>query len=453
MPLHVYTPLETATWLKALEPDLAYLLDELKIEEKIQANLAARRIVKLGVFAKLEPTEEAFRAWATADLGLDPEQDLDARVTIAQLVDARDSARQRVATTQRLEAEARVTGQTRELMKGTHLSLRRAAAQVVGLLDDRRCPGRAYLEARLEQIDDGELEAEPLTKVTTVSAELESVESSAGPGLNIRKDGVLHVVKGRRSVPMPRDPEQLRQTLRVMSLHWLMVHLKGAGRTFLHDFSVEEFGKHVDYLLGDDVQLIREANPSMPSGPSWELVLIYELELRKFAVRLVNEKGRTLIAALREARESVDHRSKFFVAPLAVQRASTAAPDTYGGGRRGAKRPLESEEPGAPSAAGSGGGGSGAPPPRKPSKKGGGKQKGGAKPASVQDLRKMAPKKAYRLMRMNSEAYGLRPPSKDSQPLCHNFQHGECTREQCKYAHICMRCGGNHGCVSCPELR
>jgi len=451
MPLMVCDPAETAALLKSLEPDLAYLFDELKLEEKIQANIAGRRIVKLGVFAKLEPTEEAFRAWATADLGLDPEQDIEARVTIAQLVDARDSARQRVATTQRLEAEARVTGQNRELMKGTHLSLRRAATAVVGQLDDRRCPGRAYLEARLEQIDDGELEAEPLTKVTTVSSEQESVESAAGPGLNIRKDGVLHVVKGKRTVPMPRDPEQLRQTLRVMAMHWLMVHLKGAGRSYLHDFTVEEFGKHTDYLLGDDVQLIQEANPAMPCGPSWDLLLIYELELRKFAVRLINEKGRTLVAALREARESVEHRSKFFVAPLAMQRTRPATSGAVGGGQRGSKRPHEPEGPGAAADA-SGAGGSSAPAPRQssPAK---GKQKGKNKQPSIQELRKMNPKKAYRIMRSNMEAYGLAYKTKDKQMLCHNFQAGPCTKKDCQYAHACMRCGGSHGCVSCPELR
>jgi len=425
------------------------LFDELKTEEKIQANVAARRIVKLGVFAKLEPTEEAFRTWACADLGLDPEQDLDARVTIAQLVDARDSARQRVSTTQRLEAEARVNGQTRELMKGTHLSLRRAAAEVVGTLDDRRCPGRAYVEARLEQIDDGELEAEPLTKVTTVSSELESVESSAGPGLNIRRDGVLHVIKGKRSVPMPRDAEQLRQYLRVMSLHWLMVRLKGAGRTFLHDFTLEEFAKHAEYLLGDDVFLIKEANPAMPYGPSWDQLLIYELELRKYAVRLVNEKGRTLVAALREARESVEHRAKFFVAPLAMPRSGQASADPHGGGRRGSKRPHEPEGPEAAQAP-SGAGGSSAAAPR-PAPQAKGKQKG--KPASAQDLRKMNPRRAYRLMRANKEAYGMNFDPKGKQQLCHNFQAGDCKRKDCQYSHLCMRCGGSHGCVSCPELR
>jgi len=451
MPLNVYNPAETAALLKALEPDLAFLFDELKIDEKIQANIAGRRVVKLGVFAKLEPTEEAFRAWATADLGLDPEQDLDARVTIAQLVDARDSARQRVATSQRLEAEARVTGQNRELMKGTHLSLRRAAAAVVGQLDDRRCPGRAYVEARLEQMDDGELEAEPLTKVTTVSDEQESVESSSGPGLDIRKDGVLHVVKGKRTVPMPRDPEQLRQTLRVMGLHWLMVHLKGSGRSYLHDFTVEEFSKHADYLLGDEVQLIKEANPAMPVGPSWDLLLIYELELRKFAVRLVNEKGRTLVAALREARESVEHRAKFFVSPLAMQRSSPAPSGAAGGGQRGAKRPLDQEAPAAAADA-SGARASHAPPPR-PATSGKGKAKGKGKQPSIQDLRKLNPKKAYRIMRSNLEAYGLATKTKDKQLICHHFQSGSCQKADCQYTHTCMRCGGNHGCVSCPELR
>ena len=163
MPLDVYDAAATAAHLSTLDPELAYLLDELEISQQIQANLAAREIKKVGVFAKVEPNEEAFRAWLKADLELDPATSVGARVTVAKLAEAWEAARQRAVTVRKIEAESRVTGQTREMLKGVHLALRRACARTHGPVEDRRCPGRAYLESRLEQLDDGELEAEPLS--------------------------------------------------------------------------------------------------------------------------------------------------------------------------------------------------------------------------------------------------------------------------------------------------
>ena len=102
---------------------------------------------------------------------MNPTTSIGDRVAVAKLAEAWEAARQRATTTRKLDAEARVSGQTREMLKGVHLALRRACARNHGVVEDRRCPGRAYLEARLEQFDDGELEAESLAKVTTVALE------------------------------------------------------------------------------------------------------------------------------------------------------------------------------------------------------------------------------------------------------------------------------------------
>jgi len=302
--------------LAFLGPDLAYLFDELQISEQVQANISAREIRKLGVFAKVEPSEDSFREWLKVDLGLNPTSSIGERVVVAKLAEAWEAARQRASTTRKLDAEARVSGQAREMLKGTHLALRRACARAHGTVEDRRCPGRAYLENRLEQLDDGELEAEPLSKVTTVALEQESVASNTGAGVDVRKDGLLHVVKGKRTAPLPTGPEQFRAVMKVMALHWEMVHLKGAGRSVLKDYSVAVFEKHAEYILGDECLLIGEANPTMSCVPSWDLLMKYELEVRKLAIRKVNEGGATLAEAMAMARTSVEHRTSYFITPL-----------------------------------------------------------------------------------------------------------------------------------------
>jgi len=433
-----------------LEPELSYLLDELEIPEDVQANLSAREIKKMGVFAKVEASEDSFREWLKADLGLDPVESIAARVTVAKLSEAWEASRQRASTTRKLEAEARVTGQTREMLKGTHLALRRACARAHGNVEDRRCPGRAYLENRLEQLDDGELEAEPLSKVTTVAIEQETVSSTVSSGVDVRRDGLLHVVKGKRTAPLPTGPEQYRAVMKVMALHWEMVHLKGAGRAILKDYTVQVFDRHVDYILGDECHLIGEANPTMSCGPTWDLLMKYELEVRKHAIRKVNEGGATLAEAMEAARRSVEHRTSYFITPLAMPQSRVTLPQAAAE-PRGSKRPAGEafgpSDRGAPSD----------PPSGKGRPKGGkgpskSKTKQGNKGLSMEQIKKLSDRAAYRVIRTDPERFKARFKGSDGVPRCHNFQMGACTTAGCKYTHVCVRCGGAHSIVHCPEL-
>jgi len=452
MPLHVYDAAATATHLASLDSDLAYLFDELQIPEQVQANVAAREIRKLGVFAKVEASEDLFREWLKKDLGLDPENSIGERVSVAKLAEAWEAARQRATTTRKLEAEARVSGQTREMLKGTHLSLRRACSRAHGVVDDRRCPGRAYLEARLEQLDDGEIEAEPLSKVTTVALEQESVATTAAAGVDVRRDGVLHVVKGKRVAPLPTGPEQFRAVMKIMALHWEMVHLKGAGRSVLRDYTVAVFDKHVEYILGDECMLIAEANPTMSCSPSWELLMKYEFEVRKYAVRKVNESGATLAEGMALARTSMEHRTSYFVTPLAMpasrggaaRPASLPAPDGRGSKRSAEEAALVPYDGGGSSSRAAAGPGSG-------KAKGKGKDKG-KKQSSLEDLKKLAPASVYRALRAAPGRFKIQFRGPDGLPRCHNYQCGKCSMAGCKFTHVCVRCGGAHGATSCPEL-
>jgi len=445
MPLNVYDAPTTAEHLAKLDSDLAYLFDELHISEQVQANIAAREVHKLGVFARLEPTEDLFREWLKTDLGLDPANGTAERVMVAKLAEAWDAARQRTTTARKLEAEARVSGQSREMLKGTHLALRRACARAHGNVEDRRCPGRAYLEARLEQLDDGELEAEPLSKVTTVALEQESVATTAAAGVDVRRDGVLHVVKGKRVAPLPSGPEQFRAVMKVMALHWEMVHLKGAGRSVLRDYTIDVFQKHAEYILGDECLLLGEANPTMSCSPSWELLMKYEFELRKAAIRKINETGATLAEAMALVRSSVEHRTSYFITPLAMpgSRAQAPRPATLP-----AQEPRDNKRKAGEASLSSSGGGGG---------KGGGKgkdkgKKGSKGLPSVTELKQLAPRTAYKAIRTNPGRYGAQFKGPDGVPRCHNYQTGNCSQEGCKYTHACLRCGGAHGILACPDL-
>jgi len=309
---------------------------------------------------------------------------------------------------------------------------------------------------RLEQLDDGEIEAEPLSKVTTVALELESVASQPGAGVDVRKDGVLHVIKGKRTAPLPTGPESFRAVMRVMALHWEMVHLKGAGRAVLKDYSTDVFAKHVEYVLGDECLLIGEANPTMSCTPSWDLLMKYEMEIRKLAVRKVNEGGFTLAEGMAFARTSVEHRTSYFITPLAMPGARASGQRPAGAGDtphaqdfRGSKRTADE----ALGRSEGGSGGSGAQHDKKKKKKGDGKGKDKQQKGSVsqEELKKLSPRSAYKLIRNAPGRYGVKFRGADGAPRCHAFQVGSCVGG-CKFVHTCVRCGGAHGVTKCPEL-
>jgi len=233
--------------------------------------------------------------------------------------------------------------------------------------------------------------------------------------------------------------------MKVMALHWEMVHLKGAGRSVLRDYTVDVFQKHAEYILGDECLLLGEANPTMSCSPSWELLMKYEFELRKSAIRKVNESGVTLAEAMALARSSVEHRTSYFITPLAMP-----------GSRAQAPRPpaLPAQEPrdnkrkaGEASFPSSGdGGGKGKPKGKDKGKK---KSKGAS---SIEELKQLAPRSAYKIIRTNPGRFGAQFKGPDGVPRCHNYQTGHCSQEGCKYTHACIRCGGAHGILACPDL-
>ena len=38
-----------------------------------------------------------------------------------------------------------------------------------------------------------------------------------------------------------------------------------------------------------------------------------------------------------------------------------------------------------------------------------------------------------------------------SSGICRNFNEGKCTRDQCRYSHICLNCQHNHPTNTCPK--
>ena len=76
----------------------------------------------------------------------------------------------------------------------------------------------------------------------------------------------------------------------------------------------------LDWLLGEQVAELRAVTPSGEEAinPSWHVVLRYELEVRKEAMRQLNMCGVSPAAAFAAGRRSDELRTRNLITPLAL---------------------------------------------------------------------------------------------------------------------------------------
>ena len=81
-----------------------------------------------------------------------------------------------------------------------------------------------------------------------------------------------------------------------------------------------------------------------------------------------------------------------------------------------------------------------------------GKGKKSKTEASVEQVKSLSDKAAYKVIRGTPARFGAKFRGADGNPRCHGFQTGSCAVADCKFTHGCLRCGGKHGITRCPEL-
>eukprot|EP00435_Cladocopium_sp_Y103_P056842 s1981_g19.t1 len=140
------------------------------------------------------------------------------------------------------------SGMISMLMQQLHLLIehRNFFQKSVGHVEDRVMPAKEYLEKKLQELENGEFRAEPLSEVVSK----DEIDPDVLMPIFDSK-GSLTVKKGSTTVAMPSGPEQLRRRLSVMQNCLMMLALKHVNREEIQDVSKEVFDKYKDYILGD----------------------------------------------------------------------------------------------------------------------------------------------------------------------------------------------------------
>ncbi len=264
--------------LDNLDSELRFILEDKGLSPELIAKVADAHVTKVSIFANIESQEEKFREWVREDLGIEPRGA--GRVATAQLVDAWEAARRRGRAQADADAEARTQNRPKELLHGQQLELRNTFEKQMGKeVLDKHYPAYAIINSKLTEIEEGELKAEPLDELVSRDKE----DSSLGD-LNVDfKSGKITLRKTTVRGSIPRTPEELRETYRLMANFWLVLRCKLPGRKMFHDLNKETFADLLDHLLGEDIYTLKvedEAGNTV-AQTTWKNLLKYEHELRK----------------------------------------------------------------------------------------------------------------------------------------------------------------------------
>ncbi len=458
MPLLVLSEVERKRAIDTLDTGLRHMLEEALIGEDVIAIVSHLHAKTIAGFARIETDEKGFRDWCREDVGLESRGV--GRGLIASLVNVWIAARQRVERETAVQAEDRAQGRKPELPRSTQLDLRRSYQSLAGELEDRQYPSQAYINSKLADLEENELVAEALDEVTSRQDELEQ-----GGGEEYEVDFARRgaVLKRQKLVgTLPSTTEGLREKMALMRNCWGIMRMRHGGRGYLHGLQEDVWIQYVEFVLGPHVYKheIKDDGGRVVKRLTWQQVLRFEHEARKWAFRKVNQGACTLAEGLaRVSNFDTNHElmTKYVISTLATNPSSSTAPSSSGGGHE--EHTF-------------GGKGAG----------GGGKNRNKVKEANKQ-LANL--KKKIEAARSELEATTARQPQGkgakkarvgggnnkdkpggmlalarkhklikrvDGVNVCYAYSDKGTCDDGCRFDHVCAYCGGKHSLVVCTRF-
>ena len=128
--------------------------------------------------------------------------------------------------------------------------------------------------------------------------------------------GTLTVRRGAATIEQPLTPEAFT----TMQLCYQMVALRHTNRPDLQGHYARVFSECKEYLLGGYVYGLnaRDASGQTVSAPPWELLISYEMAIRREVAKQMNQVTKPFTAALKEAWKDATTKERRFVTPLAL---------------------------------------------------------------------------------------------------------------------------------------
>ena len=395
--------------------DLRFLFEKNDVDNELQACFFHSKITTMAQFAALVEKGDDLRQLIKDEFGVDAAAGLQHRVRVTNVLISFNTATTRMVKQAEMEGELESKHLVKPMAMTEFMAMRVAWEKRYWELDEDLIPARCYLEKRAEELEQGEYRAEPLTAVLTKEQDDPDVMVPVWS-----TTGTLQIRRGSQQVEDPKNPEQLRKRLKVLGLGLMFLSLKHTNRAFLATINPQLFEDYACYLLSEHCFYLqgKSAEGFAISGPSWNQLLIYELQVRRKAWVMVQNTGADFTTALRASWRDPVVKERFLTTPIALAASGSKRNFDNGDSLTGAKKLRNN-----------GGGGRG-----KGKVKGAGKGKGKGK-GKVSA----------------GERLGCAARTPDGQPICYGYNdtNVRCKNRDCRFMHRCGACFGQHPIYAC----
>ena len=303
-----------------VDANLALVLQEAGVPVALQYNLTLQ-FQTVRRFSAYEDDRAGLRKALEADFALKPD-DLEKRAAIASVISAWEAAGQLNLKETELKAEARILGVTKPLTQTDRAAMRHAFEASHGKLEEQFEPSEDYLAAKMDEVETHEPVASPLSEVTS-----RKTAKTQGLQTSLDASGQIRVVKSRQKGSLPQGTEELRTVLRVEANLWCMLAAQYRNKEFLRGMEPGCWADYVGFLLGEKCYLMKVPTPSgkgqssehVSLKPPWSVMIAFEHELRKEAIKRAVTGNRPLADTILEVTKNPQLKEQFFTSPIALQ--------------------------------------------------------------------------------------------------------------------------------------
>ena len=312
-----------------VDADFVFLLEEHGVELSLQFAIG-QHYKSIRTFAAFADDRAAARSAITADFGIRPDNAAD-RARVACVITAWEAAKLIREEEAKLRAEAKVLGVQKPLASSDRAAMRVALETVRGYtVPEAEEPAPEYLAHKLEQIENGEPTASYLDEVIS-RKESNSLQLQT----SLDNQGRLRVMRQKPKGRLPQNTEELRAKLRLEAAAWIMLSAKCRHRSYLQGLQLSHFDRFLEFLLGDKCYSMQVATSAPTSSSShvdkqslsvpWNVLLQYEFELRKWAIKEAHREGAPLGDKLYEATRNTELKELHFTSQVALSKRSSVA--------------------------------------------------------------------------------------------------------------------------------
>ena len=385
----------------AASSDLKFLFDREGVAAEVQTGIFDAGISTVRQFAALVPDVAALRKCLVEDFGMS-DSNLAGKVAISKVVVVWETAKVRSEKAAEAEAECEVRQEPKPVRNNDYTRMKEAYETKYWKLGNDHLPAKSYLEKISEVVEKAEYRAEPLTEVANKEEDdvdmLRAIWDTSG---------AIKAVRSYPKVPMPRDPEELRQRITLLGTAWA----SQPSAAVIQGVTPQTWQRYLEYILGKHCYGLsaRNAYGETMAAPPWSLLMSYELEVRRKMAEDMSE-GIPMATALEKAYKDPVVKERYFTTPLAAASVT--------GAKRKVDEAFGNQDAGGPKGRGKG------------KSKDKGKSKGKGK---------------------NGKGCASRTP--DGKPICYKYnnQVEKCTKSRCSFLHVCGRCFKDHPMYQCTE--